>query len=270
MGSNSSKLRETPKTFSLILAVLLTFLFVIPTLADQINQISGNNAVDSNSSQTPAPSEPPTEESESPSLGATAASDSKEQSPAVDSPNSNSTSTATASASPTPTPTPSPLPAEFQKFSIGIPSTIPVDPRAKTAYLPQIFLVSSSNAILCMEASSGRIDLIQRNQSDSFFSDGAVKISGDMSNFVMVTGPTRLIANAINNNGGLAIFNQVQGVANTILNFKLVAISQPSLNASFCSAGSPANSKVVRIRGLGLTIDTQKGEISLRSPSPRA
>lgn len=163
---------------------------------------------------------------------------------------------------------PTALPSESQKFSLGIPKVVPVDPRAKTVYFPKISLSGSTATLVCISAdNSSQIDIGQRNVIDTYSSD-SLTASGDTTSFLLVSGPANQIAPWINAGGGIAIYNYAQPVANSLITFQVVAVSEPVLDANLCQNTNSNLVRQVLIKPIGITLDTKKGAIPLRSSKP--
>lgn len=164
------------------------------------------------------------------------------------------------------TPSASPLPEilsnTLQDIQIQIPESLPVDPRARTIYLPQIGLNSSHNLLVCI-TSENSIDVFTKGQPDTQF-NGQDLISGDLSNFVMISGSSSQISEILNSDLGTSIFNNLRPIQNSTINLAATAVSMPTLNSSFCGAALPKNDRIITLKRLDLTINMRKNSIPLR------
>jgi hypothetical protein len=53
-------------------------------------------------------------------------------------------------------------------------------------------------------------------------------------------------------------------MANHSVNFRFVATSAPTLDSKLCSKASPANSRTLIFRQLGLALEMKKGDVILK------
>lgn len=248
-----------------IFGVAFLLAIVVPTLASQLGK--ENNVANS---EIASPSSSPSSLSESPeSSKSSTPLQGEENQLAISEPTTSATpNSSSVSSSPTPSPSPTVLPPNLQKYSLGIPSSVLVDPRAQTVYFPEIELQGTTSTLVCISSDYGQIDINQRNVIDNS-AIGTLKISGDASNDVMISGPASIIASAINGNGGLALYSYSRPISKIVITFQVVAVSEPVLNSSFCGTATSENTKRTQIKALGINLDTKKGSIPLRSPTPR-
>lgn len=268
MYSGFVNYRQLPRNAQLrilfsLMGISSLLAIAIPTLASQFGDrnetthLGAESALPSPTSalDSPEPSESPT------MLTGNEPTTTKPEPTVTESPSPNSQS-----GSPTPRPWPSVLPPNLQKYWLGIPSTVLIDPRAQTVYFPEIELSGTTSTLVCISSDYGQIDINRRNVVDDS-PTGVLRISGDTSNFVMVSGPANLIASAINGNGGLALFSYSRPISKIVLTFRIVGVTDPVLNPTFCAGASFENTKRSRIKALGINLDTKKGSIPLRSPA---
>ena len=262
------KFRQLPRRAQLRILFSLVGIFallaiVIPTLASQIGERNEPTPLGIESA-SPSPTSVlvSPEPSESPTMLIGDEGIASNPQPA----STESRSLTSPSSSPTPTPSPSVLPPNLQKYSLGIPSTVLVDPRAQTVYFPEIELSGTASTLVCISSDYGQIDINQRNTVDDS-PTGVLKISGDSTNYVLVSGPASIIASAINGNGGLALYSYSRPISKIVITFRVVAVSESVLNPTFCPSASSENIKISQIKALGINLDTKKGSIPLRSPA---
>lgn len=246
--------RRSKIQLALGLSSILTFIVVaVPTIASQFGEQPAPNPTPSPSASVPISPEP-----------------SISSAPTNETATSPTTSASAAATQPsaTPKPIPSALATDQQKFSVGIPSVVPVDPRAQTVYFPKISLQGNSPTLLCISSSnSNQMDIATRGIADDSATAG-VLISGDTTGFVMLSGSIDAVVNAINGAGGFALYNYAKPISLSSLTFQIVAVSEPTLSAAFCGSARSDFVRRVVIKPLGITLDTRKGAIPLRSPNP--
>lgn len=248
------------------LAALGVFAAVIstlaPTIADELSGSTETVEAPIEAPASPAPSEQPTE-SPSPSASPTATEEPviirSTAQPTAPAPLIEPTDSATVIELP-------PAPLEVQpRYTLRIPASVAVDPRAKFYVMPHIYAATGDDSHSTMVCISGSSDLNfdTRNKSTSQNSDsGPDLISGDRSGFLMISASTARVVNLINSWTGLQIYSQNTGIANKVLTFQFVAVTKPVIDPTFCSAARSLASTV--IRPLGLEQSTVKGSGTLK------
>jgi hypothetical protein len=180
-----------------------------------------------------------------------------------------------ASSSPTPLAEPSdsatvveipPAPLEVQpKYTLRIPQSVAVDPRATSYLLPHIYAStgdSSQYTMVCIYGQNG-LNFDTRNKFSAQNSDsGSDLISGDRSGFLLISASTARVVNLINSWAGLQVYSAQGGIAGKALTFQFVAVTKPVIEPSFCSSARSAATTV--IRPLGLQQSTVKGSGTLK------
>jgi hypothetical protein len=165
------------------------------------------------------------------------------------------------SPSPSPTPKPKPYPLNPQpQLTLIVPNSLNVDPRATRTFMPRIYLSGTPYALMCIRSSRAIIDIAIRNQNDDFLGEG-IKIIGDQSNEVFITGPTSFVQDYVNLQDGIQLTSNYGGLGGSYVRFDLVAMSEPDIDPSYCDyAGAQRWSG---LRSLGLTINTIQTKVTL-------
>ena len=165
------------------------------------------------------------------------------------------------SPSPSPTPKPKPTPLNPQpQLTLIVPNSLNVDPRATRTFMPRIYFSGTPYALMCIRSSRAIIDIAIRNQNDDFLGEG-IKIIGDQSNEVFITGPTSFVQDYVNLQDGIQLTSNYGGLGGTYVRFDLVAMSEPDIDPSYCDyAGAQRWSG---LRSLGLTINTVQTKVTL-------
>ena len=251
-------MRENPRLRLLVglLATLLFTQFVRTMAADTVP--TGDSTVAS----APGDPSPPTSESPAP-----APSESTPQNAAVLPPQPvQPAADPLASSTPSPSPSPSPTPPHAisnQSFTIQIPSSVAVDPRANTVSMPQIYAQGSAIVLACL--SSNHLTFTS-SYPDSLTSgpNAVAMVSGEMTSSLLVSGTLGQVLSVINSSTGLRVRSLSGGLANQVAIFKFIAISEPSLNPALCADGSMSNSRTVFFQPLGVTLDMKNGNVTLK------
>lgn len=229
---------------------------IIPTLANQLS-----------STESSIPSEA-TQPNDSIQEGAPTPMPSDALVEATNEPSSTAKTTATYSItttepSPTASPTPSVLPVQEQSFEFKSPLSLKVDPRAQTLFLPRLILSGANNALVCITSIGAIVDINNLNKIDDQESS-TLRVLGDLSSFLMISGDTGTIANLVNEGKGLALLNYSKPLVGSSVTFQLVATSGPILNSSACLQGLPTNTKTIQVLPLGINLEIRKGDLPLR------
>ena len=241
------------------LASLAIFAAVVSTIAPTIaNELSSSSDIVETvqSEATPEATQPAPIESPSPS-----ASPSPEAEAQIDRP-------AIASSSPTPlaeldesvtVKDEPPAPLEIQqKYTLRIPNSVAVDPRARTYYLPHIYAATDGAQFTMACISGAGVTFDSRNKQSSQNSDeGKDLILGDQSGFLLISSSTARVVNLINSYTGLLVSSTNGGLGNKGLTMRFVAVTAPVTDPTFCSAAK--SSATTAFRPLGLEQSTVKG-----------
>jgi hypothetical protein len=198
--------------------------------------------------------------------------------------------TPTASVSPTPTQSPEPVisrppmtptsqaplpesgesstteaeaqPLEIQpKYTVRVPPSGAIDPRAATYFLPHIFVSQDDPEVeytmICVRGSAGmRFDAIQKGIPSNSV-EGAERIFGDQSGYLVISAETNRAINLLNSYQGLFISSQSGGLSGRSLSLDFVAVTKPVADPAFCSAAK--SGATMTLRPLGLDLSTVKG-----------
>ena len=170
-----------------------------------------------------------------------------------------STSTVdTQTASPSPTPA---APLASQVMRLDLPTNLSVDPRALSKTLPAINIAGPEFVLACISSPQATLDLYAKNSQDSIFY-GKHLVSGDLTQRVLLSGSTAQVEALINSYNGLRIVSLRGSISSAVVRFEVVAMSKPSLEASFCSHS--VNTRTLTFRPLGLGMDLIKNGLTLK------
>ena len=158
------------------------------------------------------------------------------------------------------------LPLEIQPtYTLKIPRTIAIDPRALHRYLPLIYASQPDPDIeftmVCISGPGLRIDAMAKNVAN-FSDEGAELISGDQSGQVIISATTNRVINLINSSNGLFISSQSGGLAGRSITFRFLAVTKPVVDPIHC--GAAQSGAITAFRPLALDLSTVKGGGSLK------
>lgn len=153
------------------------------------------------------------------------------------------------------------VPLETQTaYIIKAPSSIAVDPRALTRFMPHIYAATPDRQVqytmVCINGSGLRFDMKQKNVANNQV-DGSELIYGDLSGLVIVSAETARAIELVNSYQGLFISSTGGGIAGRSLTFRFVAVTKPVVDPEFC--GAARSGAVTTMRALGLDQSTIKG-----------
>ena len=252
--------RRRLRAFALLLASGLVVTQVFPTLAE--NNTGGSGS----SSETTTATTLPTSETQTvTSTSEPSDSESSNDSQAQDGDESNSED------EPSPTPPPPPPPpyaTGSQDILITMPSSLRVDPRASTVFLPQSSFYSTNTLMICISSSILRFDLGQAGAIDDSDSE-YLMLSGDLTNSVIIAGNSALVSSYLNSEKGLRLFRAGAGIAGYGAVFRFVDISEPSLDDTLCGDGALANNRYLQVVPLGLNQNITKAKVGLDNGKKR-
>lgn len=168
------------------------------------------------------------------------------------------------SPSPSGSATPPPVTAlANQSMQLRVPTSLLVDPRARTASISELFVSGPQNLLVCITSGSLVSDVYLKNFSDSDFGAQTL-VAGDRTSNLKVTGSADQVLAILNGAQGVRVSSPTAIIATHNLNFRFVATSAPTLDAKLCEKGSPANSRTLTFRELGLGIEMKKGDVILK------
>lgn len=158
------------------------------------------------------------------------------------------------------------VPLEVQpRYTLKIPSSSAIDPRATTYFAPHIYAAVSDPDVeytmACISGNGVRID-IKAKQSANNEVEGDELISGDQSGLVILSAATNRLVNLINSNGGLFVSSTGGGLSGRSLTYRFIAVTKPVVDPEFCSAA--LSGVVTTLRPLGLDLSTVKGGGTLK------
>ena len=177
------------------------------------------------------------------------------------------TASADPSASPTPTPTPTPKPPHAianQHMTIIAPQSVSVDPRARSLFLPQIYVASSGNLLICTSSNLAAFDANVGNVAAAVKGPSSLEITGAYTPSLRISGLGSQAAWMINSGNGLRVFSNYRALAGSYVQLSFVALSEVSANPKFCNDGSPSNTRTIYLRGLGLDLNMVKSGVTLK------
>ncbi len=147
------------------------------------------------------------------------------------------------------------------KYTVRVPPSGAIDPRALNYFLPHIFASQDDPEVeftmICVRGSSGmRFDAMQKGVPNNA-NEGAEHIFGDQSGFLVISAETNRSINLLNSYQGLFISSMSGGLSGRSLAVDFIAVTKPVADPAFCSAAK--SGATVTLRPLGLDISTVKG-----------
>jgi hypothetical protein len=151
--------------------------------------------------------------------------------------------------------------ANQPKFVIRAPTTLTIDPRAMTKYLPQLSISGAEYVLVCITGANVNLDISGKRSTSDGVANGQI-IVGDLTSALFVSGETSDVVNLINSEGGLLAYSTGGGLADRSVSIELVAMSNPGVKRSFCDFAK--STTTVTFRSMGLEISTNKSGIKLK------
>jgi len=184
-------------------------------------------------------------------------------------PKASPTSSAQPSPSNSPSPSPSPTPPHAitnQSMQIIAPSEVNVDPRARSVFLPNIYVASGGNLLICASSNLASFDakVLDYSGFSAEAKKSSLEISGANTPYLRISGLGSQAAAIINNDNGLRVFSPNRALAGSYIQLRFVALSEVSNNPKLCGDGSASNTRTIYLRGLGIDLNITKGGITLK------
>ena len=149
-------------------------------------------------------------------------------------------------------------------YTIKIPDTFAIDPRANSYFIPSIYLSGSEFTLVCINGNGINFDLANKRISDDRSDTNTVMVLGDGGPNLRIAGRTAEVLSVINSGGGLFAFTNNGGLRDRNGFISVVATNKATIDSAFCGKASSANTKGLAFRGLGLQVDTKKGSGRLK------
>lgn len=164
-----------------------------------------------------------------------------------------------------PTPTPKPPHAlANQAMTIIAPQSVSVDPRARSLFLPQIYVVSSGNLLICTSSNLAAFDANVGNVAAVVKGPSSLEITGAYTPSLRISGLGSQAVWMINSGNGLRVFSNYQALAGSYVQLSFVALSEVSADPRLCNDASPSNTRTIYLRGLGLDLNMVKSGVTLK------
>ena len=234
----------------LVLTIIWLTSQVLPTIAENLAEIATSNG---ESQTTTIERKVDTFETETVSQ--------EPQTEEIDSLDSSSDSETVVEEQPPPQPPP-PRSIQSQLMEIKFPTTLRVDPRANSVFLPSVIVSSRHVILLCLSSSNlnfdwGDYDLV--NDLDG--SD--LLVSGDMSSNFRISGPASLVQAILNSNLGLKLYGVSLAAPNSYALLRVVNLDRASITESLCTEGDISNLRTLQIEKLGISQTITKAKVGL-------
>jgi len=163
---------------------------------------------------------------------------------------------------PSPTPSPTPIWSTSQNLSIHIPSTVQVDPRAYSVFLPPFYFEGSQYIQTCINGSNLSFDIGQKGEVNTSLS-AQIGVAGDLTSNLVVTGTPKMVAELLGSGSGLKAFSQEKLLDGGVVKVSTVVLLKPSLDPSYCRRATLQNINFLQLKSFGLTLRLMKGTLKL-------
>lgn len=150
------------------------------------------------------------------------------------------------------------------KYTLKIPGTLAIDPRANSHFIPSIYISGSKYTLVCINSNGVNFDLANKRISDDSSDTRTVMVLGDGSSNLRIAGRTAEVLSVINSGGGLFAYTNSGGLRDRSAIISVVATNKATIDSAFCGAATSANSTAFSFRALGLQVDTKKGSGRLK------
>lgn len=145
-------------------------------------------------------------------------------------------------------------------FILHIPTSVKVDPRARSVLLPNFYGGGDTQVEMCISSSSPQIQIVATGAVVPVYQEantiyktetGTVStpttpiqvpaITGNGTNQLILTGTLGNLLNTVNGERGLIIRSNVGELSENVIGVKVVPISEPSTNINICEMDSNQN-----------------------------
>lgn len=147
------------------------------------------------------------------------------------------------------------------KFVIKTPSSLTIDPRATTKFIPTFSISGSEYVLVCINGDRVNLDISNKKVNSDGTENGHI-IVGDMTSTLLISGKTSEVSSLLNSLNGLLVYSTSGGVAERSISIELVAMSNPGVKRSFCESAKSIST--INFRSMGLDMGTVKSGITLK------
>lgn len=150
------------------------------------------------------------------------------------------------------------------RYTLKIPASIAIDPRANSYFLPSIYLAGSKFTLVCINGNGINFDISSKRISDDASDTATVMVLGDGGSNLRIAGSTANVLSVINSGGGLFVYTNSGGLRDRSGSVSVIATNKATIDSTFCDAVSSGNSSTFVFRALGLQVSTRKGPGQLK------
>jgi len=168
---------------------------------------------------------------------------------------------------------------------VHIPSTVKVDPRARTIFLPKFVGSGNENLEMCLSAPNSRIKIIATGPVTPVYREATTvyktetgtistptslvpvdAIVGNGGNKLILTGTLSNIVNTINGDRGLIVESTSGELSGSDVLVKLVSLSEPSTDSHYCEESTTmSNSYEIHLQPLNVELNQAIGVVKLHN-----
>ncbi len=161
-----------------------------------------------------------------------------------------------------PPPPPPPRSIQSQLMEIKFPTTLRVDPRANSVFLPKVIFESQHVILVCLSSSNLNFDWGDYALVNDL--DGSeLLVSGDMSSNFRISGPASLVQGILNSNLGLKLYGFSLAAPNSSALLRIVNLDRASITESLCAESDNSNLRTLQIERLGISQTITKAKVGL-------
>ncbi|MEJ6576997.1 MAG: hypothetical protein QNL07_05360 [Candidatus Planktophila sp.] len=164
------------------------------------------------------------------------------------------------------------LPDVQPPMRILMPTSIGVDPRARSSFLPRVDFFGSNFVIACFYGNGIMFDAGNLHVTDDRqvperkYSQPAkfdtFEVLGDRTSTLLVAGKENQVRNFLNSGNGLFAFTSGSGISGRSISLFLTGLVEPKLKLEFCEAAKSSANSVFRT--IGIEINTKSGSGKLK------
>jgi len=164
------------------------------------------------------------------------------------------------------------LPEVQPTMRIFMPTSIGVDPRAQSSFLPRINFTGSNFVIACLYGNGIKIDAGILHKTDDLqvperkgsqpAKFDTFEVLGDRTGNLIIAGQENQVKNFLNSGNGLFVYTSGTGISGRSVSLVLTGLLEPKLKPEFCTVGRSSAYSVFRT--IGIEINTKGGAGKLK------
>lgn len=161
-----------------------------------------------------------------------------------------------ASATASPSSPPPPRATASQAIHLEVPSTISVDPRAHSIFLPRIHASGAESLLICGHTNARSVNMARI--------DPGVAATGNGSSDFRISGPTNLAMASFNGEMGARLVSDIKAVSSSYLSLAFISLDKPSIDPALCNDGNASNTRTISFRAMNVDLNMVKDGVRLK------